>query len=165
MIFPITILLLSDDFHNMLTLRENHLNWLNWTKTSLKKRSVYKVCSLVFNRLLAVRMSVRSDEHESFDKITVVEQVETSLLDSNTLRTPPTLIVTSPLYLENSDVGVFNDVKRKHRPNLDRYERESHQERCWSSTFNGQSGMSRIHLTMRYKQKQLCFPIIFLTIF
>ena len=96
-------------------------------------------------------MSVRSDSHESFDKITVVEEEEMSLLD-NTMRTPPTLIVTPPSCQEITDVRAFNDENRKHRPNQDRYERGSHLESCWSSTSNRQLGMSRIHTTIRYKQ-------------
>ena len=96
-------------------------------------------------------MSVRSDSHESFDK-TVVEE-EMSLLDNTIENHPPTLIVTSPSCLENSDVEVFIDENRKHKPNQEPYERESDLESCWSSTSNRQSGMSRINTTMRYKQK------------
>ena len=96
-------------------------------------------------------MSVRLDSHESFDK-TVVEE-EMSLLDNTIENHPPTLIVTSPSCLENSDVEVFIDENRKHKPNQEPYERESDLESCWSSTSNRQSGMSRINTTMRYKQK------------
>ena len=77
-------------------------------------------------------MSVRSDNHESFDKITVVKVEQLKLLD-NTMITPPTLIVSPPscLRLENLDVGVFNDENKKHRPNQNR--REYHHDSCWSS--------------------------------
>ena len=124
-------------------------------------------------------MSVRSDSHESFDKITAVEE-EMPLLESfdeitvfeekmldNTMRIPPTLIVTPPppTCQENSELRVFKEEKRKNRPDQERYERESDLDSRWNNSSRRQSGMSLIHTTMRYKHRGLCFPRIFLTIY